>query len=69
MDRSGELERYRAGQLQAERLLEAREQSHRQQVLRLENQVSYYLVFTFGTKTFPMLGFFYRCYLVLIFLS
>lgn len=38
-DRSGEIERVRAAQLQAERLLEAREQSHRQQVLRLENQV------------------------------
>lgn len=41
-DRS-EIERYRAAQLQAERLLEAREQSHRQQVARLENQVNYYL--------------------------
>lgn len=39
LDRSGELEKYRAGQLQAERLLEAREQSHRQQVQRLESQV------------------------------
>lgn len=38
-DRSGEIERVRAAQLQAERLLEAREQSHRQQVLRLENQI------------------------------
>lgn len=38
-DRSGELERIRAAQLQAEKLLEAREQSHRQQVSRLENQV------------------------------
>jgi hypothetical protein len=38
-DRSTEIERLRAAQLQAERLLEAREQSHRQQVLRLENQV------------------------------
>lgn len=35
-----EIERYRSAQLQAERLLEAREQSHRQQVARLENQVS-----------------------------
>ncbi|XP_045461010.1 rootletin [Harmonia axyridis] len=35
-----EIERYRAAQLQAERLLEAREQSYRQQVARLENQVS-----------------------------
>lgn len=34
------MEKYRAGQLQAERLLEAREQSHRQQVQRLESQVS-----------------------------
>ncbi|XP_060523589.1 rootletin isoform X2 [Cylas formicarius] len=34
-----EVERYRAAQLQAERLLEAREQSHRQQISRLENQV------------------------------
>lgn len=39
-DRAGEIERLRAAQLQAEKLLEAREQSHRQQVLRLENQVS-----------------------------
>lgn len=39
LDRSGEIERLRAAQLQAEKLLEAREQSHRQQVLRLENQV------------------------------
>lgn len=36
----GDAERYRSAQLQAERLLDAREQSHRQQVLRLENQVS-----------------------------
>lgn len=35
-----EIERYRAAQLQAERLLEAREQSHRQQVIRLENQLT-----------------------------
>uniref|UniRef100_A0A6P7GY35 Rootletin isoform X1 n=2 Tax=Diabrotica virgifera virgifera TaxID=50390 RepID=A0A6P7GY35_DIAVI len=35
-----EIERYRAAQLQAERLLEAREQSHRQQVARLENQIT-----------------------------
>ena len=34
-----ELERFRAAQLQAEKLLEAREQSHRQQVNRLESQV------------------------------
>lgn len=38
-DRS-EIERYRAAQLQAERLLEAREQSHRQQIIRLENQLT-----------------------------
>jgi rootletin len=38
-DSSTDIERLRAAQLQAERLLEAREQSHRQQVLRLENQV------------------------------
>lgn len=42
-DRS-EIERYRAAQLQAERLLEAREQSYRQQVTRLENQVHIYLI-------------------------
>lgn len=34
-----EVERLRAAQLQAERLLDAREQSHRQQINRLENQV------------------------------
>lgn len=38
-ERNRELERIRAAQLQAEKLLEAREQSHRQQVLRLENQI------------------------------
>ena len=38
-DRIVEIERLRAAQLQAEKLLEAREQSHRQQILRLENQV------------------------------
>lgn len=32
-------ERYRSAQVHAEKLLDAREQSHRQQVLRLENQV------------------------------
>lgn len=37
-----EIERYRAAQLQAERLLEAREQSHRQQISRLESQVNKY---------------------------
>lgn len=42
-DRTGEVERLRAAQLQAEKLLEAREQSHRQQVLRLENQVSVFV--------------------------
>lgn len=38
----GDAERYRTAQIQAERLLDAREQSHRQQVLRLENQVFHY---------------------------
>uniref|UniRef100_A0A8D8VW00 Rootletin n=1 Tax=Cacopsylla melanoneura TaxID=428564 RepID=A0A8D8VW00_9HEMI len=38
-DRSSDLERYRAAQLHAESLLEAREKSHRQQVNRLENQI------------------------------
>lgn len=38
----GDSERYRSAQLQAERLLDAREQSHRQQVLRLENQVKHF---------------------------
>lgn len=38
-DKSSDYEHVRAAQLQAERLLEAREQSHRQQVLRLETQV------------------------------
>lgn len=38
-EKSSDYEHLRAAQLQAERLLEAREQSHRQQVLRLENQV------------------------------
>lgn len=38
-DKLTEYESMRAAQLQAERLLEAREQSHRQQVLRLESQV------------------------------
>lgn len=33
-------ERYRSAQMHAEKLLDAREQAHRQQVLRLENQVS-----------------------------
>lgn len=35
----GDSERYRSAHLHAEKLLDAREQSHRQQVLRLENQV------------------------------
>lgn len=35
-----DIDRYKSAQLQAERLLEAREQSHRQQILRLENQIS-----------------------------
>lgn len=39
-DRVADSERLRASQQQSERLLEAREQSHRQQVLRLENQAS-----------------------------
>lgn len=34
-------DRYRSAQMHAEKLLDAREQSHRQQVLRLENQVGY----------------------------
>lgn len=38
-ERHTDVERYRAGQMQAEKLLEAREQSHRQQVARLESQV------------------------------
>ncbi|XP_052835691.1 rootletin isoform X2 [Drosophila gunungcola] len=33
-------DRYRSAQMHAEKLLDAREQSHRQQVLRLENQIS-----------------------------
>ncbi|KAF7987174.1 hypothetical protein HCN44_011480 [Aphidius gifuensis] len=37
--RIAEIERLRGAQLQAEKLLEAREQSHRQQILRLENQI------------------------------
>ncbi|XP_058060907.1 rootletin isoform X1 [Anopheles bellator] len=37
---AGDVERFRSAQIQAERLLDAREQSHRQQVTRLENQVS-----------------------------
>jgi hypothetical protein len=37
--RRGDVENYRQAALQAERLLEAREASHRQQIMRLENQV------------------------------
>ncbi|XP_012287068.1 rootletin isoform X2 [Orussus abietinus] len=39
-DRSGEVERLRAAQLQAEKLLEAREQSHRQQIQLLREQLN-----------------------------
>lgn len=49
-------ERYRSAQMHAEKLLDAREQSHRQQVLRLENQVSagYYTMFKESYKVpFP----------------
>lgn len=53
-DRSGDLERSRAAQLQAERLLEAREQSHRQQVLRLENQVTCSLLLKPAATTLRM---------------
>lgn len=49
-DRSGEVERIRAAQLQAEKLLEAREQSHRQQILRLENQVYIFFNSSIYTK-------------------
>lgn len=37
---SNDADRYRQAQLQAERLLDARETSHKQQILRLENQIS-----------------------------
>lgn len=40
--RRDEVERYRQAALHAERLLEARDASYRQQIMRLENQVSYY---------------------------
>ncbi len=40
IERSDDLERYRAGQLRAEHLLKAREQSHRQQVQHLKNEVN-----------------------------
>jgi rootletin len=37
---SNDADRYRQAQMQAERLLDARENSHRQQIVRLENQIS-----------------------------
>lgn len=37
---TSDAERYRHAQLQAERLLDARENSHKQQICRLENQIS-----------------------------
>lgn len=37
---TNDAERYRHAQMQAERLLDARENSHKQQILRLENQIS-----------------------------
>ena len=37
---SNDAERYRQAHLQAEKLLDARENSHRQQIIRLENQIS-----------------------------
>lgn len=37
---TNDAERYRHAQLQAERLLDARENSHKQQICRLENQIS-----------------------------
>lgn len=37
---TNDADRYRHAQLQAERLLDARENSHKQQILRLENQIS-----------------------------
>ncbi|XP_014271469.1 rootletin isoform X1 [Halyomorpha halys] len=40
-DWSSEADRYKTAKQQAERLLEARESSHRQQVLRLENQIRF----------------------------
>lgn len=54
----GDSERYRAAQLQAERLLDAREQSHRQQVLRLENQVGYAAAVVFLVYCKFFFGFF-----------
>ncbi|XP_065332594.1 rootletin [Cloeon dipterum] len=39
LDHSSELERLRSSQQQAERMLDNREQSHRQQVIKLENQI------------------------------
>lgn len=50
-ERMAEIERLRAAQLQAEKLLEAREQSHRQQVLRLESQVKNKNTFFHSTTT------------------
>jgi len=40
LDQSAEVERLRSSQQQAERMLDNREQSHRQQVMKLENQVN-----------------------------
>lgn len=40
IERGDDMERYRAGQLRAEHLLKAREQSHRQQVQHLKNEVT-----------------------------
>jgi capsule polysaccharide export protein KpsE/RkpR len=39
IDQTAEMERLRSSQQQAERMLDNREQSHRQQVMKLENQV------------------------------
>lgn len=39
LDQTAEMERLRSAQQQAERMLDNREQSHRQQVMKLENQV------------------------------
>lgn len=39
-----EIDRLRASALQSERLLESREASHRQQIIRLENQVNTYFL-------------------------
>ena len=50
-----EIERLKTAVQQSERLLEAREQSHRQQILRLENQVilTYILLSTSGRQAKP----------------